>query len=109
MKQTFEGKVRWRPEFGRCAITLEMPNDSFNETGEVEANEIICQGLRPFRDQLVRVSIEIEPVSLRDRVAKIFDEEGSFFVTSGEPRAKAYADAIRRRVLAEIDKERQAK
>jgi hypothetical protein len=56
--------------------------------------------------QTVRVSIEVEPVTLKDRVAKIFD---AIRINDLEPSALINFDtrdfqALRARVLAELDK-----
>jgi len=68
--------------------------------------------IKPPIGQPVRLTIEIEEVSLRDRVAKIFDEglfyQDPFYQERGFSLAPAIS-LLKDRVLAEFDKEQQTK
>ena len=107
MKRTGKGFVRrryWQTDPDYC---IESPEGH----GWYPANHL--RGfLRDHEDREVEVTIEAneaEPIGLRERVAKIFDEErGCCWVADYQLYAFRY-HYLKDRVLAEINKEGQTK
>ena len=110
MKRTFKGKVVAKMGSYVRDIHALVVADGMGESYPLDW---LFWQMNEQRDKHIRVSIEVEPVSLRDRVAKIFEEmiarRGAGSV-SNPPEEVCYAlEAARAEVLAEIDKEEQAK
>ena len=110
MKRTEKGIVRrryWQTDPDYC---IESPEGQ----GWYPANQL-WGFLRDHEDREVEVTIEanrVEPIGLRERVAKIFDE---MIKLERAGKSGNYSNAFcaiiaaKQDVLAEIDKERQAK
>jgi hypothetical protein len=64
-KRTFEGRLIV-DEYGPPVNYMEKIGDDYPARWLMTA-------LKPLHNQEVRVSIEVEPITLKDRVAKIFD------------------------------------
>jgi len=68
--------------------------------------ENVSLPIRHFLGQEVRLTIEVEPISLKDRVEKIFEQRD--FVTLDIPYPSGVVheiiNVLKRRVLAEIEK-----
>ena len=106
MKRTEKGIVRWRYWQTNPGYCIESPEGH----GWYPANQL-WGFLKDHKDREVEVTIEaneVEPVSLRDRVAKIFDDLINFRGAGHDsiPRMLYWA---KEGVLAEIDKEGQTK
>ena len=96
MKRTFEGKV-W----------THVVDDLVRVGGEY-VGPWLYEHCNKLFDRNIRLTIEIEeiePTSLRDRVAKIFDDE----LAVSECSRYVGVGMMKDRVLAELDKEEQAR
>ena len=95
-KLTFEGKVI------ENHVVLG-PNAIFCDDGLVQSpTKQLIGMLELHHGRTVRVSIEVEPITLKDRIEKIFDDEWDHSNRTGTLHLM---DHVKKQVLAEIQEE----